>query len=183
MEGDDFRLLATPQRLIHAVRRIPARVFGDGQSTVEQLVKKTNDSPNRGPRFKQQLVTIKLDAESKYALHEQGLNTKSFPKPDQEVYLKTCCNQCKGGEVEAVTEKVNPEYAAIATAAAEALEVPLAGVDIMTKDITKPPHLAHGKIIEVNENPGLLIHKYPSAGKGIEVYKLVLRTLFQKKLV
>ena len=181
IKGDDYRILATPSKLVHAVRRIPAHVVGDGKSTVEKLVLNENKKPNRGPRFKQQLVKIKLDTESKYALFQQKLNIKSVPKKGLVVYLKTCCNQCKGGEVEAVTEKIHPDYAKTAIAAVKALNVPLGGVDIITTDISKSLNISHGKIIEINENPGLLIHKYPSAGEGMEIYRFVLETLFQRK--
>jgi len=182
LKGDDYRMLATPQKLVHAVKRLPARVIGDGKSTIEQLVKIENTKPNRGSRFKQQLVKIELDEESKFALHQQGLNFKSVPKKNQIATLKTCCNQCKGGEVVGVTENVHPDYAWVATAAVRALKVPLGGVDIITEDITKPISVSKGKIIEINENPGLLIHKYPSTGTGMEIYKFVLETLFERKL-
>jgi cyanophycin synthetase len=180
LTGHDYRLLATPKRLIHAVKRIPARVFGDGKATVKQLINKENSNPWRGERFRQELVRIKFDEESKYILHKQRKNINSIPANGEEIILKNCCNQCKGGEVETVLN-VHPEFTQIATAAAKALEVPLAGVDLMAKDITVPVKQGGGKIIEVNENPGIQIHQIPTHGQGINVAKIILELLFNKK--
>jgi len=181
LTNTDFRLLADQRRVLHTVKRNPARVFGDGKSTVKELVQKENEKPWRGPQLKQELVKINIDKESKIALAKQNLSLSDVPKKDQQVFLKTCCNQCKGGDIETVDAEVHPKFKEMAIKATRLFETPLAGIDIMADDITKDPAEVNGKMIEVNIAPGVQIHQVPTYGKGVNIARMIFQTLFKEE--
>lgn len=180
LTGNDYRFLATDKEVLHVVKRIPARIFGDGKSTIKQLIEKENKNPWRGSRFMQELVKIKIDKETTYVLSKQGKNLNSVPKEDEEIVLKTCCNQCKGGEVETV-ENVHPEFVKIATEATKHLKAVMAGVDIMADDVSVPVKEGKGKIIEINDSPGIQIHQVPTHGQGVNIARKIFEVMFDTK--
>ncbi|MFC1617965.1 hypothetical protein ACFL2B_01640 [Patescibacteria group bacterium] len=172
IQGDDYRVLVIDNKVIGCLKRFPARVFGDGRSTIKQLINKANKDPRRGTSFTKPLVKIEIDADTRAMLKKQRLTLASIPTAKKEILLKTRANQCQGGEVEDFTSRMHNDYKKMSIEAAQALaDVKVVGIDFMTPDITQPLKKSRGVIIEANDAPMLQLHQLPTIGKPINVAK------------
>ena len=62
--------------------------------------------------------------------------------------------------------------------AARVIGLDIAGIDIVTEDISRPLHETRGAVIEVNAGPGLLMHVKPAVGQPRPVGKAIVDHLF-----
>lgn len=158
VEGADHRLLVVGGRLLAAAQRIPGGVIGDGRRSVAALVAALNRDPRRGRGFEKLLNILEIDAEAQSLLARQKLTPDSVPAARQWVPLRRVGNISQGGIAIDVTDRIHPENAAAAVAAAEALGLPVAGVDFISRDISRPFRENGAAICEVNGCPGLRPH-------------------------
>jgi len=182
IKGKDYRLLILDKKLIGAVRRIPARIKGDGIHNIKQLIELSNKKERR-IRIKElapSLRKIKIDSEIKRCLAQKKLKLSFIPKKNQVIQVRKNANFSTGGEAEDVTKLVHPDNIKIARRAIRALGLKIGGVDIITKDISKPIDKNKGKIIEINAVPSLWIHHFPNHGLGHNVAGKIIDYLFRK---
>lgn len=161
----DLRMLYIDYKFIGAIWRLPARVFGDGEHTVEQLIDRENSSERRGVAYKAELATI--DVERARAYLEERIN--DIPAAGQEIQVMGVANYGAGGETVDVTDDIPAWLIEDAERAARACELVVAGVDFM---IAQVPNTGQTKeelapaITEVNKAPLLTMHDTPTHGKG-----------------
>lgn len=156
--GDDHRLLVVGGRLLAAARRIPARVTGDGQSTVEQLVARINADPLRGNQRRSLLRTIEFDPEALECLGAEGLAPSSVLEAGRTVVLRRTANISSGASAEDVTDSVHPDNRALAERVARTVGLDIVGIDFITADITRSWREVGGAVLEVNGQPGFRPH-------------------------
>lgn len=173
--GFDHRLLIFDNQFIAAVKKIPASVTGDGKNSVKQLIYMANQTPIRKTG---QLGKIKINDDLLKHLTEQKLSLDTILPKNKIIYLRLVSNLSVGGTTENVTDKVHPQYKKIAIAAAKACGLKIAGVDLMTKDISSSPKPDSYKIIEINASPGFRLHLHPAVGDPIDVPKIILQKYF-----
>src|SRR5262249_53157383 len=87
-------------------------------------------------------------------------------------------NLSTGGTAADVTERVHPEVAARAAEAARAVGLDIAGVDVVTTDVTRPLEEVGGAVVEDNAAPGLRSHLEPPAGMPRPVGEAMVELLF-----
>jgi len=181
VQGRDYRLLILDKKLLGAVKRIPARVKGDGQQTIKQLIEQSNKKQRRSrpKELAPFLKKIKIDLEVKRCLAQKKLKLSSIPKKDQIVQVRRNANFSTGGETEDVTKQVHPDNVKTARKAIKALGLKLGGVDIITKDISQSITKNKGKINEVNGTPAIWIHHFPNLGKGRNPAAKIIDYLFK----
>lgn len=179
-KGNDHRILVINGKLIAVAERIPAHVTGDGVSTIEDLIEQTNLDPNRGEGHDNVLTRISVDQTSLGVLKKQGLSMDTVLKKGQRAYLKATANLSTGGIAIDRTEDIHPENIWIAQRVAKIIGLDIAGIDVVTPDITKPLGVADGVIVEVNAAPGFRMHVAPSVGLPRNVAAPVLDMLFPK---
>lgn len=184
VRGNDYRLLILENKLLGAIERIPPRIKGDGQQSIRQLIEISNKKERRreAKSFGPFLKKIKVDLEVTRCLASQGLKLSSIPKKDQIIQVRQNANFSSGGATKDVTKQVHPENIKIARRAIKALGLKFGGVDIITKDISRPITKNKGKIIEVNGIPAIWIHHFPNQGKGRNVASQLLDYLFREKM-
>jgi D-alanine-D-alanine ligase-like ATP-grasp enzyme len=163
--GDVYRFLFLEGELLDVVRRLPPTLTGDGHSSVRELI----DAENRRRIDARgdaglSLVTANLDAV--FTLAAAGLDLGSVPESGARVQVKTVTNQSGPADNHTVREPVSPELVAEARSAAVAVGVRLAGVDLITPDLSAPLRAAGGVIIEVNGGPGLHHHYHVADRAG-----------------
>jgi len=78
-----------------------------------------------------------------------------------------------------VTASVHPEIAAIAVRAARTVGLDIAGIDLIARDIDRPPREQGAAVCEVNAGPQLMIHAHPSQGPGQPVGEAIVAELFR----
>ncbi|HEX8700851.1 MAG TPA: cyanophycin synthetase [Myxococcaceae bacterium] len=178
IEGDDYRLLIVNGKLVAAARRDPAQVKGDGKSTVAQLVEVANRDPRRRPGHSSSLTRIRLDDAARVVLGQQGMTVDSVPAQGEVVKLRQNCNLSTGGTSTDVTDIVHPANARLAELAAQMLNLDIAGIDMLCKDIRRPLNEQAGAIVEVNAAPGLRMHIEPSSGLPRDVGGPIIDMLY-----
>lgn len=155
--GDDHRLLVVSGRLVATARRTPAHVIGDGTHTVAQLVEQLNRDPRRGGGSQKILVRVPLDAVLP-DLAEQGITPDLIPPPGMVVRLRRTANIHTGATAEDVSEQVHPDNRALAERVTRIIGLDVAGIDLLTPDITRSWREVGGAVCEVNAAPGLRVH-------------------------
>jgi cyanophycin synthetase len=174
VEGDVFRLLVLDGEVLDAVRRLPPRIEGDGVSTVEELIFAEYDR-RLGANGDGGLKPFAVDLDCLLALAGAGLSLRSVPAAGTVVPVKTVTNYNRRDENEAV-EAVSHELKAQAVAAAAALGLRLAGVDVVT-----PSTGGGGIVVDVNASPALHHHGYVAdRAAAARVAVPILRTLLEE---
>jgi cyanophycin synthetase len=176
--GRDFRLLVVGGQVAAAALREPPEVVGDGRSTVAELVAALNRDPRRSDGHGTALSVVKLDAIALDVLAEQGLAPDPVPAEGRRVLVRRNANLSSGGTATDVTDEVHPRAAATAVAAASAVGLDIAGVDVVAPAIDQPLERSGGVVVEVNAGPGLRMHLGPSAGTPRPVGDAIVRMLF-----
>ena len=156
--GDEYRLLLLEGEPIGLVRRFPPSVVGDGRSSIGELVLAENrDRLAAGGEAGLKIVTLDLDAI--LALRHAGLSPASVPAAGERVAIKESRSQSGAADVETVSlSALSDELVAEAVAAAEAVGLRLAGIDLATPDLDASLTAAGGAVIEINGTPGLHYH-------------------------
>ena len=178
LTGTDHRVLVIGGRVAAVSERTPARVVGDGVSSVAALIDAVNADPRRGHGHGRALTRIELDERLRVNLRARGLDLDSVPAAAEVVVLRDTANLSTGGEAIDRTDEIHPEVAAAAERAASAIGLDIAGIDLITSDISRPLAETGGGIIEVNAAPGFRMHTSPSAGMPRDVGGAVLDLLY-----
>ena len=174
--GDDHRILVVAGEVLQVVRRIPARVVGDGVHTVRQLIEQINRDPRRGSRYHSLLQTVVIGADEVEFLAEQGLDADSVPPAGRCVWVGRIANIGAGGTAEDVSAIAHPDNVALAARAARVLELNIAGVDFLCPDISRSWLEVGGAICEVNAQPGFRPHWLADPAR--DIHGEVLDALF-----
>ena len=178
IEGQDYRVLVTGNRVAAASLRRPAAVIGDGARTVRELVTLENRNPARGKGHGNILSEIVLDAQADAELRKQGLDTGSIPPNGRRVTLRSNANLSTGGTAEDVTDLLPEDTRDICVRAARKIGLDVAGIDLVCADIAQPLEAQHGAIIEVNAAPGIRMHQYPSEGTPRDAGEAIVQAMY-----
>ena len=149
-----YRLFVVGGQLLYAVRRLPIGVYADGKLTVPQLVEKAYAGERLLPPGKRSPLQP-LDELALTALGRQGLQIDAVPPVGQFVALRPIETTAWGGVYEDVTSTIHPENLRAALAASTLCGLEVAGVDMISCDITVPWHANGAVINEVNLSPFL----------------------------
>lgn len=177
IKGVEHRLLVIGGKLIAAARGEEAIVTGDGSSTLRALVdKQLNSDPRRGKAGEQPLEPIEIDKpQILLQLERQSYTPESVPAADTRVVVLR-----NGNHTTDITHLVHPRNAETAVLAAKIVGLDIAGVDIVTENISLPLDEQGGAIVEVNAGPSLLMHLKPAIGEAQPVGEAIVESLFPK---
>ncbi|HWT54813.1 MAG TPA: cyanophycin synthetase [Rhodocyclaceae bacterium] len=178
LPGHDFRMLVVGDKLVAAARREPPYVVGDGERTIKQLVDIVNLDPQRGDGHATSLTKIRLDEIAIGILTKQDLTVDSVPAKGVRVILRNNANLSTGGTATDVTDDVHPDVAARAVEAARMIGLDVCGIDALAETLQRPMEEQNGGVVEVNAAPGLRMHLAPSFGKGRDVGKAIIDSMF-----
>lgn len=156
--GNDHRMLVVGGRLIMSIRRVPGRVTGNGQDSIERLVDEVNRDPRRGTNKRSLLMALSLDEEALGCLAEQGLTPQSIPETGRFVTLRRTANISTGGTAIDVTEQVHPDNRLVVERAARLIGLDIAGIDFLCPDLSRSWKEVGGAVCEVNAQPGFRAH-------------------------
>ncbi|MGB7395782.1 MAG: cyanophycin synthetase [Pricia sp.] len=179
--GKDYRLLVINNRLVAAALRSPAHVIGDGESSIENLIADVNNDPRRGYGHEKELTVISVDDLTRTIIEDAGYELKSVLPKGEKLILKDTANLSTGGTAEDVTDIVHPANVAMAERISKIIDLDIAGIDIMTTDISKPLSKTGGAVLEVNAGPGFRMHLSPTEGLPRNVAAPVVDKLFPRQ--
>ncbi len=150
--GTCHRLLVARGELLYAVKRLPIGVKGDGHHTVEELAHKAVAAQAGRPGWLRD-DSQALDALAESALSQAGYRRGSVPASGAFVPLRRIETTAWGGVDEDVTPTIHADNVQLAVAAARHFALDVAGIDVISADITRPWHENDGLINEVNYAP------------------------------
>lgn len=160
--GRDIRVLLLDGQVLDVVERRPPSVIGDGRTTIAQLVHAANQQRLQAGIAHSQ-VLISKSWELHRCLASQGYSWKSVPPKGKSVRLKSAVNDNAAEDNIPVRDSTPDSLIELARAAADALQVRLAGVDLM---VPNPDDSSDQPVVlEVNTTPGMYIHRGPNEAK------------------
>lgn len=178
-QGDEYRILATQEKILSVIKRIPANVVGDGKSTVKQLIEEKNLDPIREKIeiYKQ----IQVDEEVLEFLNNQDITLNSVVAEGETVFLRphSPLDISLGGDTIDITDKIHPTVNKIVSKIMQSIPgLALTGIDYMTTDICKEQTADNYRIIELNSSPSLHWNEFPIVGPRRRVAYEFLKIMF-----
>jgi cyanophycin synthetase len=176
--GRDHRVLVVDGRVVACAERVPAHVVGDGRHTIRELVTIENADPRRGVGHAKVLTRLPSDAVTEEFLARQGLTLETVPESGRQVLLRGTANLSTGGTSIDRTEEMHPDNVTACEMAAGAVGLDIAGIDVLTPDMSVPFRENGAVIIEVNAAPGVRMHTHPGEGKPRNVGAPIIDMLY-----
>ena len=177
-QGRDHRILVVNHKVVAVAERVPAHVVGDGIATISALVERENQDPRRGEGHDNMLTKIELDDSTAEMLSRQGWTLDTILAAERICYLRATANLSTGGIAIDRTDEIHPDTLWLAERVSHIIGLDVAGIDVITTDITKTLAEVDGTIVEVNAAPGLRMHISPCQGVGRNVAAPILNMLF-----
>ncbi len=165
LQGANYRVLATRDKLISVIRRYPPFVIGNGRDSIDTLI----DAENR-VREEMGLYPVihpigRNDAVRAH-LAKQGLSLESVPEEGRHVEVFHRVALAPGGAVETIDRATIPEenrqffYRVV-----RAFDANVFGIDVIfEKGIEIPYDQQRCILVEVNSRPYIKMHHYPRYG-------------------
>ena len=150
--GDDLRLVVINGKVVAAALRRPAEVVGTGKHTVRELIE--TQSRRRAAATGGE-SRIPMDDVTESTVREAGWALDDVLPDGVRMRVRRTANLHQGGTIHDVTAEVNPELRRVAVAAAEAVGIPVTGIDLLVPDVTAEEYV----FVEANERPGLANHE------------------------
>lgn len=160
--GEDYRVYVVGDKLVAAYTRDVARITGDGQSTVQALIDKTNTRRKSNPNTRNKLIRIDHDLMHHLKLQDVGL--EDVIPNGQEIKLRSIPNISLGGNPKDVTSTLPLNIEESVITAVQSIDgLPNAGVDVLVN--------SEGEftIIEMNSVAVVTSHVFPIEGDAIDV--------------
>jgi cyanophycin synthetase len=178
-EGRDHRVVVVGGRVVAVAERVPARVTGDGARTIRALAEEVNRDPRRDPLYPDPtLVRIPLDSLTDDFLARTGRSLDTVPAAGETVQLRPTANISTGGTAIDRTNEIHPRNALLCELAVDAVGLDVAGLDVLTDDISAPFDENGATILEVNASPGIRMHTDPNEGAPRDVPGAIIDMLY-----
>jgi len=177
IEGFYYRLAYVNWKMIANAKAYPAIIIGNGKDKIKKLIDKENKQPYRQEKDKNKsFYKIVLTDKLKTILSFQGLTLNSIPTHKREVMLSF--SGADGGEWIEDNASVHPENVHLINRALKFAELDVAGVDVISPDISRPFRENGGKILEINAGPDINIHANVNRGEKINIEESIIDYLF-----
>ncbi|KDE97975.1 GNAT family acetyltransferase [Mycolicibacterium aromaticivorans JS19b1 = JCM 16368] len=150
--GDDLRLVVIDGKVVAAALRKPAEIVGTGTHTVRELIE--TQSRRRAAATGGE-SRIPLDDVTEATVAEAGWSFDDVLPESERLRVRKTANLHQGGTIHDVTAIVHPELCRVAVVAADAISIPVTGIDLLVPDVTRDEYV----FIEANERPGLANHQ------------------------
>lgn len=149
--GQDVRIVVIGDELVAAAVRRPPAITGTGRHSVLDLLEQLN---RRRSAATEGESSVPIDAHTVETIRASGYRLDSVPVDGAVIVVRRTANLHTGGTIHDVTDEVHPALVETAVDAAHALDLPVAGIDLIAPDPRAPAHV----FIEANERPGLANH-------------------------
>ena len=177
-DGRDHRVLVIDGCVVACAERVPAHVVGDGRRTIRELVVEANADPRRGTGHTKVLTRLPCDRTTEEHLALGGRTLETVPAAGERVLLRATANLSTGGTSIDRTDEMHPDNVTACEMAASSVGLDIAGIDVLTPDISVPFRENGAVIIEVNAAPGVRMHTHPAEGRPRNVGAPILDMLY-----
>ena len=154
VSGVCHRILVANDRVLYAAKLLPTQVVGDGRQTLMQLILSANRIRQiKAPWLRSE--PFPHDALAEKTMRHSGFIFETVPEAGVTIPLRPVQSTRWGGEDEDVTSCMHPGNHAIALRAAALFNLNVAGIDIISPDLSKPWYENGAVINEINFAPTL----------------------------
>lgn len=150
--GTCHRIVVIGNQAPYTVARYPKLLYGDGMRSVREIISTDNAFEEHKAKHLRKRP-LPADESTDAFLAEQGVGLDTVLAAGQRVFLRRIENSEWGGTPELVNELIHPENLRIAIQAARMLRLRIAGVDLISPDISRPWYENGAVINEVNFAP------------------------------
>lgn len=157
--GDDLRLVVIDGKVVAAALRKPAEIVGTGHHTIRELIEAQS---RRRAAATGGESRIPMDDVTEATVAEAGFSFDDVLPEGRTLRVRRTANLHQGGTIHDVTAVVNPHLSEVAVKAADAIGIPVTGIDLLVPDVTAPDYV----FIEANERPGLANHEPQPTAKA-----------------
>lgn len=170
LEGKNYRILVTRDRVLSVIRRYPPQVVGDGRASIEELIDRENRVREEMRLYPVNSPIAKSGKVIRY-LAKSGKTLKTIPAPDETVQLHHRISLAVGGVVETIDKKSIPrENLQLFLQIPELLQANILGIDaIFAKGIESSHREQEVIFLEINSRPYIKMHDYPRHGKRDDI--------------
>jgi GNAT-family acetyltransferase (TIGR03103 family) len=161
--GDDLRLVVIDGKVVAAALRRPAEIIGTGHHTIRELIEAQS---RRRAAATGGESRIPMDDVTEATVKEAGWSFDDVLTEGQRLRVRRTANLHQGGTIHDVTAKVHPQLCEVAVKAADAIGIPVTGIDLLVPDVTAADYV----FIEANERPGLANHEPQPTAKAFVDY-------------
>ncbi|HYO02938.1 MAG TPA: N-acetylglutaminylglutamine synthetase [Mycobacterium sp.] len=151
-KGEDLRIVVINGKVIAAALRRPPEVVGSGDHTIRHLVEAQS---RRRAAATHGESTIPVDDLTVDTVREAGWELDDVLPLNERLIVRRTANLHTGGTIRDVTDDLNPVLAKVAIDAADAIGIPVTGIDLMVPSVEGQEY----SFIEANERPGLANHE------------------------
>ncbi|MEE6166254.1 MULTISPECIES: N-acetylglutaminylglutamine synthetase [unclassified Mycolicibacterium] len=160
--GDDLRLVVIDGKVVAAAIRRPAEVTGTGAHTIRELIEAQS---RRRAAATGGESRIPMDDVTAGTVAEAGWSLDDVLPEGERLRVRRTANLHQGGTIHDVTAEVNPELCRVAVTAAQAIGIPVTGIDLLVPDVAGRDYV----FVEANERPGLANHEpQPTAAAFVD---------------
>lgn len=178
IQGTCHRIAVFKDQFLYASYRGPKSIRGDGIHTVAELMTAANKAiqelspPKRLPAYPDLVTADKF-------LQQQHLALDYIPKLNEQVPLRSVQSTAWGGDPVDVSTVIHPANIELAIHASQILGLELAGIDLISTDISRPYHETGARINEINFAP-VLGRTHSFQRQGIRRYVKALMSKYPK---
>lgn len=174
IRGKEYRILVFENEVIAAAEFVPPTLIGNGVDTILGLIEQHNLAIKPGSGC----APIPIKPELVHILSEQGLALAIVPEKGLSIILYRAAPISHGGSAVDVTDRIHPRNKKLFLAATKAIYLNIAGIDVITEDISRPLAETGGVIIEINGGPDLSLHQGAAGRPDFDAAEEILRTYF-----
>lgn len=157
--GDDLRLVVIDGKVVAAAIRKPAEIVGTGHHTVRGLIEAQSRRREAATGGESR---IPIDAVTEATVSEAGWSFDDILPEGRRLRVRRTANLHQGGTIHDVTSTVHRHLCEVAVTAADAIGIPVTGIDLLVPDVTAADYV----FIEANERPGLANHEPQPTAKA-----------------
>ncbi len=169
--GKEYRVLIYKDRLLGALELVPPQIIGNGADTIATLIQKKNTNLQKKIIINEKVVQT---------LAKNNISLDTVPEKESCVLLQENSCLAEGGSSIDCTDVIHEGILELVKKSAQAVNLQLAGVDLICEDISIDPREQKVSFLETNSSPSLSIHYDPTVGKSRLVIKDILEDIFNK---
>lgn len=174
--GDEIRVYVLGDAVLAAANRVPANIIGDGEQTINQLIRNKNELRKSTPHLFHR--PIKIDNEVRRLISEANYTLDTVLPNGERLFLREISNISTGGDPVDVTDELTIEQKNIAIQATKAIPgLTHSGVDIIINPDTNAT-----TVLEVNTRPGIGSHIFPIEGQARDIPKALIDYYFPETI-